>query len=83
MINVGEPNYLKIETIHAFISVDEKGDEGVCGFMSGQGWMPMVCADEARVNSLRQLAKKMSKETKMQIKLIRFSVREDLEIIKG
>jgi hypothetical protein len=39
----------KITTVTAFVAIDEKdGDEGVIAFFDGSGWMPLICADEAR-----------------------------------
>ena len=75
---------MKITTIKAFIATDASGDEGVCGFMKPDGqWLPMVCADDARVDSLRPLAEKIAKATGKIITLSRFSVREDLEVFGG
>jgi len=73
---------MKITTIKAYISIDDNGDEGICGFMKPDGqWLPMVCADDARVDSLRPLAEKIAKASGKLITLARFSVREDMEVI--
>ncbi len=42
-------------------------------------FMPFVCADKARMESLKPLAIKMAKLGNKKIKLIRLSVREELE----
>lgn len=71
----------KIKTIHAFIAEDKDGTEGVIGQYTPNGWMPFVCADETRVESLRPIAQQIAKTTNHKIKLCRFSIREDLENI--
>lgn len=71
----------RIDTLFAFIAVDDDGSEGVMAFMSPEGWMPMVGADEARINSLKPIAQQMSSWTKKQVVLTRFTAREDVELI--
>lgn len=77
-------NYLeKITEVYAFVSVDE-GGEGIIGQtieMPGKGevFMPFVCADKARMESLKPIAKHVSRIGKKKVKLIRLSVREELE----
>lgn len=80
-------NILKINEMYAFVSVDE-GGEGVVGMtvrMYGKEvFMPFVCADKARVESLRPKAFEISKMSGKSIKLLKFSTREVLEeIIAG
>lgn len=74
----------KIDQIFAFIAEDEgPDDEGITSFHSAQhgGWMPMVAADEKRIDSLRQFAQAISDESGKKITLIRFSQREVVEVI--
>lgn len=78
-ITPGE-NYLIIEECFMFISSDENG-EGVIGGQINGMFMPFVCADKARVDSLREYAKQIGKVGGKKIKLIRFSLREDIEDI--
>jgi len=72
---------LKIEQMFAFIATDEKGDEGVCGFKGGDGWIPMVGADMAMVDKLRPIARMTAISTKTPIKLCVFTKREEVEEI--
>ena len=72
----------KIKNIHAFIAEDKDGTEGVIGMKTPDGWMPFVCADEARIEYLRPIAQQIATTTKNKVKLVRFSVRENLEIIE-
>lgn len=71
----------KIKTISAFIAEDENGEEGIVAHKIGDSWCPLVMADEKRIQSVRPIAKKLSSESKKRVKLVRFSVREDLEIL--
>jgi len=73
---------LRVDEIFAFVSEDADGDEGICAFVGEGGmWMPMVCADMARVDSLRPMAKAIRQKTGMKIKLVRFSKRSFVEEI--
>lgn len=71
---------LKIDQVWIFIADDEEG-EGVVGFKAGNQWMPLVAADEARVESLRQVAENVAQVSNTKITLAKFSVRQNLEII--
>lgn len=71
---------LKIDEMFAFIAVEEDG-EGLPAFQMGDMLMPLVAADSARVDSLRRMAQAICNASGMQMKLVRFSVREELETI--
>lgn len=54
----------KIDRLFAFVAIDpEDGDEGVMGFATQRGWMPMIGADQARVESLKPMAEEIKKTT--------------------
>lgn len=74
----------RITEMFAFI-VEDTGpeDEGVIGFRTSTGWVPMVGADMKRVESLRPIARQISMETGKKVKLIHFTNREDLDEIQG
>ena len=73
----------KIEAIYALASIDEgPEDEGVVAARGGDSWMPLVGADEDRVESLRPLAMAIPRTTGKRIVLARFKNREDLEELK-
>jgi len=73
----------RITEIFAFIAEDAgPDDEGIAAFRHGQLWMPMVAADIARVESLRKMAEGISQARGMTIKLVRFTAREELEMIR-
>lgn len=70
-----------IDSIYAFISEDENG-EGVCAASNGTALiMPLIAADERRLELLKPIAQELARHTKKKIKLVKFSVREDLETI--
>jgi hypothetical protein len=73
---------LKIEEVYIFASSDKDG-EGILGqtieMMGKPIFMPFVCADKKRMESLKPLAKKIAKESGKKVKLIRLSVREEIE----
>ncbi len=69
----------RIEEIYAFVAEDTgPDDEGVVAMSVGGVMMPMVGADMARVESLRPIAKNISKQTGKKVKLLHFTQREDL-----
>jgi len=55
--------FLKITELYAFVSKDKDGNEGLLGFRSHEGWMPMVGADVERVESLIPLANEIKKRS--------------------
>lgn len=79
-----EPAGFRITSIHAFISVDpEDGDEGVIAQQMWDGsWMPLIAADETRLEILRPVAQAIAWRTEREVKLVRFSVREDIETLE-
>jgi len=69
----------KITTLTAFVAIDpEDGDEGVMGFKTNNGWIPLVCADEARIKQMLPIAEKISTETGTKYRILQFSTREDV-----
>jgi|SRR6266849_5113092 len=79
------PNKLHIDEIFMFISVDDDGNEGVCAFQTASGMMPMIGADLDRIESLRPIAKQLAgiqEYTGKKIRLVKFKVREEMEIIE-
>lgn len=68
-----------ITKVTAFVAIDPKdGDEGVIGFLSDSGWMPLVCADEARIQQMLPIAEELKATSGKDYRIIQFSVREDV-----
>ena len=74
---------VKIESIWAYVSEDEKGVEGICGFNDPRTsqWVPMIAADEERLKALRPFAHQISVVTRQKVKLVKFHTREDIGAI--
>lgn len=81
MIVDGKKTHLRIDELFAFIASDTDG-EGLPAFRDGNVMLPMVCADKARVDSLREIARLIAKTSGNKITLCRFSVREEIEVIE-
>ncbi len=78
-------NYLeKITEMYAFVSVDE-GGEGVVGMtmpVNGrETFMPFVCADKKRMESLKPIAIDIARKSGKTIKLIKLTNRKDIETL--
>jgi hypothetical protein len=82
VIDLGHPKtLLRIDEMFAFIASDANG-EGLPAFQAGLMMMPLVAADRKRVDSLRDIARQIARETGQTITLVRFSHREELEVIE-
>ena len=74
---------LRIDEMFAFIQLDPLDNtEGVIAYLSEQGWMPMVGADMSRVEYLRPLAQNVADDTGRPVQLVKFSTREELELLR-
>jgi len=71
---------MKIQSIWAYVSVDENGEEGICGFNDPRTscWLPMIAGDEERLKSLKPFAHQIAVATKRKVKLVKFHTREDV-----
>ncbi len=75
-------NHLVIQEMYAYVSVDpEDQNEGVIAMATPAGPLPLVGADIGRMQSLRKIAEECASRSKIQVKLLRFSVREVVEVI--
>lgn len=72
----------RIEQIFAFI-IEDTGpdDEGIIVMNTPLGWMPLVGADMARIDSLRHMAQLAAKRIGKKVKLLCFSERKEIEVI--
>ncbi len=69
----------RIEEMYAFIAEDSgPDDEGVVAMNIGNVMLPLVGADMARAESLKPMARSISRQTGKKVKLIHFTQREDL-----
>jgi hypothetical protein len=72
----------KVKTIHVFLGQEMDGIEGIIGQALNGLYMPFVCVDAKSIELMRPLAKKIGQQSGRVIKLVKFSVREELEIIE-
>lgn len=82
-VGIGE-NSRKIDEVFLFVSVDDTGEGIVAQSMEMMGehfFMPFVAADLGRVADLRKLAMHLSEMTGKEIKLVKFSQRQDMEVL--
>ena len=70
----------RIESIYAFVAEDSgPDDEGIIGTYTTQGWLPLVGADMARVESLKPIARAIAEQTGKTVKLLHFERRKEVE----
>jgi hypothetical protein len=67
-----------IDTIWAFLSVDETGNEGLAAASMGEHIMPLVAADEKRLDIITPIAAKVARTSGRRIRLVKFTQREVL-----
>lgn len=73
---------LKIDEMFAFVAENPDG-EGVMGIRQDGAWLPLVGADMARIASLKPMVEKIARESGVLVKLVKFSVRTELETINS
>lgn len=79
----GAPNF-RIETLTAFVAVDpDDNSEGVISMMNPATGLhePLIGADEERIRCQRPYAEQAAKAAGIEVKLVRFGQREELEVI--
>jgi hypothetical protein len=73
---------VKIDQMYAYIVMDDDNTEGIPAYQAGNMTMPMVGADEARIESLNPIAQQMATGLGKKVTLVRFSVREEMEVFE-
>jgi len=78
---IDPPNHIqRITAVWAAISADETG-EGICAVNSNGTWMPLLAADEKRLEWIVDQARTLAKMTGKRIKIIKLTSRiEVMEI---
>lgn len=74
----------KITECYMFVACDTgPDDEGIAAFLNSNNmWLPLVGADKKRVDAMRGMAQRIANESGDVVRLIKFSVREELEVIE-
>lgn len=70
-----------LDNLFAVISKDETG-EGICAMMTPSGGMPMVFGHERMLEMTKKFAKQIAKETGKELRIVKYSKTEVLEVIK-
>jgi hypothetical protein len=74
----------RIKHVWAFIALDPDDDsEGMPAVLNGDMWMPLVAADEDRLQSLLPKVRAMVRDTGMRIRLVRFDTMTELGDVKS
>jgi len=63
---------MKITELSAWVVTEKDGTEGIPAMYLDGVWYPAVCADNARIESMRPMVVNMSKMG-LEVKLVRFS----------
>lgn len=71
-------NY-KITELFCYVVTGDDGDEGVPAFAYQGVAMPMMGADLARMRSLRQIADQIEVDTTKQVRLYKFTTKEEID----
>lgn len=75
---IDPPNHIqRITAIWAAISADETG-EGICAVNSNGTWMPLLAADEKRLEWIVDQARTLAKMTGKRIKIIKLTSRVEV-----
>lgn len=72
----------RIEELYAFVAENADGEGITAHFDPQQGWLPMIVSRREVVDALREVAQDMATRDGLRIKLVRFSVRTELETIE-
>ena len=67
----------RVETIFAFLSVQDDGKEGLLAARMGDTFFPLVAADEARLASYRPIAREIAERSGKKVVLAKFTTRID------
>jgi hypothetical protein len=81
-IYIKPPNTEMMDELYAVISSDNEG-EGICGMHSPIGNMPMVFGSKKNLEGIRELIKKMAKDTGKKLMIIKYKKSEIIETIDG
>lgn len=74
---------LRITEMFAYVVIDDDGTEGVPAFPGPNGLvLPMMGADTARAAALRPIAERMARELHKPLTLLRFTLREEVEVVQ-
>ena len=77
------PNEAPIREIYIFVSTDAQGHDGIVSAAQGGMLMPLVTSKRRIAELMRPMVQQIVRETGTTVKLLRFSSREELEVLNG
>lgn len=73
------PNEAPIVELFAYVSIDEKGNEGICAMEVGDGlWLAMVTSKPRIAEKMKAVAADIARSGDKAVRLVRFEVREEM-----
>ena len=75
----------KIENLYCLFSQEEADGEGIIAkkeFLPRSNdsvWVPFICSDDELLDDMKREAANVSSKQKIKVKLVKFTVREELE----
>ena len=69
----------RVTEIWAWLAVGDDNEEGIVAFQGPDGGLPLVMADRTRLDSLRSLAEGVARQGDKTLRLVKFSVREEID----
>lgn len=83
MIYVQDPeNEVVMDEIYAFMSEDEKGNNGIVAMPTENGTVPLVFGHKRMIEHMKPLVQAIANHTNKKVVLYKFSNREVVEEIK-
>ena len=68
----------RIDAVWMAVSVDAAGNEGLCAVLQGGVWVPLIAADERRLEWIIALAQHSALQTGKRVKVITLTVRTEI-----
>ncbi|RLC88655.1 MAG: hypothetical protein DRJ03_01920 [Chloroflexi bacterium] len=75
-----EKQQFALQEIYVFVTRDAQGDEGVVSIINPAGQVqPLISFDTRQLDMMKDVAKQIVDETKQDVRLLKFTTREELE----
>ncbi len=75
------PNEMPLDELHAVLSRDENGNEGIVSWMSDMGAMPLVFGNPRMIEQLIPMLKQMSAQSKKPLYIVKYTNKQDVQTI--
>jgi hypothetical protein len=73
----------RITELHAIVAVGDDDEEGIPAVFTPGGALPLIAADPVRLDQIKAAAQLVADDIGRDFKIVRFSVREDIGVIKS